>query len=49
MLLLQHSAVRRKVNQAMWCFLLLNWVAEILCTNEDFRLPISSSAGMPHP
>lgn len=49
MLLLQYSAVRKKVNQAMRCSLLLNWVAEILCTDDDFCLPISFSAGMPHP
>lgn len=35
MLLLQHGAVRKKVNQAMRYSLLLNRIAEILCTNDD--------------
>lgn len=49
MLLLQHSVVREKVNQARQYSVLLSWVAEILCTNDNFCLPISFSAGMPHP
>lgn len=47
MFLLQHGAVRKKVNQAMQYSLLLNRIAEILCTN-DLCFPISCSAGMPH-
>lgn len=49
MLLLQRGAVRKKVNQAVWYSLLLNQIAEILCTNDDLCFPISCSAGMPQP
>lgn len=48
MLLLQHGAVRKKVNQAMRYSLPLNWIAEILCANDDLCFPISCSAGTPN-